>query len=225
MPRKTSRTGAGVTAGGILVCALLLPASLTAGEPGALLGRFQVTYYYMAEEKQGGSWPLYGPSCATLLALTSREFHTTLSLEGSGRLRDGRVLNFEERCSCARPGHGGSRICYQVLDAGKYPWGRGGAASGRLQPLKPFRSVAVDPAVIPLGTVLFIPAWAGRRAPDGRLLDGCFRAEDTGRLIKRFRLDLFVGTHRWADVFQRKNGFGHVEVYRGGGRCRGVFPG
>lgn len=58
-----------------------------------------------------------------------------------------------------------------------------GASGKRLEELV---SVAVDPSVIPLGTVL--------HDADGRL----YRAEDTGGAIKGNRIDLFVGDHQEA---------------------------
>lgn len=58
-----------------------------------------------------------------------------------------------------------------------------GAAGKRLEALV---SVAVDPSVIPLGTVL--------HDAEGRL----YRAEDTGGAIKGNRIDLFVGDHQEA---------------------------
>lgn len=58
-----------------------------------------------------------------------------------------------------------------------------GASGKRLEALV---SVAVDPSVIPLGTVL--------HDAEGRL----YRAEDTGGAIKGNRIDLFVGDHQEA---------------------------
>lgn len=58
-----------------------------------------------------------------------------------------------------------------------------GASGERLEA---FVSVAVDPSVIPLGTVL--------HDAEGRL----YRAEDTGSGIKGNRIDLFVGDHQEA---------------------------
>lgn len=58
-----------------------------------------------------------------------------------------------------------------------------GASGKRLEALV---SVAVDPSVIPLGTVL--------HDAEGRL----YRAEDTGGAIKGNRIDLFVGDHQRA---------------------------
>lgn len=58
-----------------------------------------------------------------------------------------------------------------------------GASGKRLEALV---SIAVDPSVIPLGTVL--------HDVEGRL----YRAEDTGSAIKGNRIDLFVGDHQEA---------------------------
>lgn len=58
-----------------------------------------------------------------------------------------------------------------------------GASGKRLEALV---SIAVDPSVIPLGTVL--------HDAEGRL----YRAEDTGGAIKGNRIDLFVGDHQEA---------------------------
>jgi 3D (Asp-Asp-Asp) domain-containing protein len=164
---------------------------------------FRVTFYFVAEEAARGPWPLYAPSCRSVLAYTSRHFHHELSLEGTGRLLDGRLLNFSERCECARAGHGGSRACYEEVDRASFPWGKGGRLGGRVLPLRPFRSVAVDTALIPLGTALFIPAWRGGYWPDGSPRDGCFRAEDSGARVRGQHLDLFVGRPEWARRLQR----------------------
>lgn len=206
----------------VALAAIQFHARLSAADEssGRVIGTFRVTYYYVAEEARQGSWPLYAPACKRVLARTSREFHHALSLEGTGRLLDGRLLNFSERCSCARPGHGGSRICYEELNPREYPWGRGARVHGHYRPLAPFRSVAVDPAVIPFGTVLFIPAWRGRRWPDGSVSDGCFRAEDSGRLVKRRHLDLFAGTPLWAKRLERRDAPRRAAVYVGAAHCR-----
>jgi 3D (Asp-Asp-Asp) domain-containing protein len=170
---------------------------------GRSLGNFRVTFYFVAEERADGGWPLYAPACQEILAFTSREFHHQISLEGTGRLLDGRLLNFSERCGCAHAGHGGSRICYEVVDPGTFPWGKGGKLSGRDLPLRPFRSLAVDPALIPLGTVLYVPAWRGGNWPDGTPRDGCFRAEDSGAAVRGRHVDVFAGRPDWAELLGR----------------------
>jgi membrane-bound lytic murein transglycosylase A len=54
----------------------------------------------------------------------------------------------------------------------------------------PFRSVAVDPSVTPLGSVAYLTA----TLPDGERWSGLAVAMDSGAAIKgRDRIDLFVG--------------------------------
>lgn len=203
--------------------ACVLAACATAWrDPGA--GPFRLSYYWIAEEGKAPAshaWPLYGRDCRSVLARTYRAFHHALSREGTGLLRDGRMLNFDSRCPCAAPGHGGSRVCYRLVDRRAYPWGQGASGSGGdgPAPLRPLRSVAVDPAVIPLGTVLFLPELAGRPGPDGRIMDGCVRADDTGRLIRGRRVDLFAGHERWARWLHRTYGWRAVRVLPGQGHC------
>jgi 3D (Asp-Asp-Asp) domain-containing protein len=193
-----------------------------AGEsaPGRDLGIFRVTHYYVAEELRAGDWPLFSPGCGSVLSRTSEAFHREISLEGTGRLRDGRLLNFSERCGCARPAFRGNRICYEVMDVARFPWGRGAKFGEASAPLVPFRTVAVDPSVVPLGTVLFVPAWRGRVWPGGRVSDGCVRAEDTGSLIAGRHLDLFVGSARFAELLDSVHTVERVRVYEGTSACR-----
>jgi 3D (Asp-Asp-Asp) domain-containing protein len=196
----------------------LVPTANGEEAAGRFLGSFRVTYYYVAEERAGGAWPLFGPRCAGVLARTSREFHNAISREGTGRLRDGRLLNFSERCPCARDGHEGSRICYEEVDQAAFPWGKGGTLAGSAAPLRPFRTAAVDPALIPLGTVLYIPAWRGGHWPDGTVRDGCFRAADSGSAIRGRHVDLFAGRPEWAQALARR-GPGRVRVFRNAPAC------
>jgi 3D (Asp-Asp-Asp) domain-containing protein len=75
----------------------------------------------------------------------------------------------------------------------KGPYGDG---AGGYQ-LVPFRSVAVNTRLIPLGTVLYIPAARGTSVtlPSGRKVqhDGYFFASDRGGDIHRDHIDVFVG--------------------------------
>lgn len=194
-----------------------------ASADGVRVGVFRLTYYYVAEERGAGPWPLYASACDRVLARTSETFHLELSREGTGRLADGRLLNFAERCGCARAGFQGGRICYEELDPHRFPWGKGARHGEGFWPLEPLRSVAVDAGVVPLGVSVYIPQWRGKRGPDGTILDGCFRAEDTGRLIRGRRLDLFAGRPAWATWLQRRYRLARVTVYRDAKRCRAVL--
>lgn len=61
----------------------------------------------------------------------------------------------------------------------------------------PYRTLAVDPSVIPLGTVVYIPAARGTvvTLEDGtsRIHDGYFYALDTGGGIEGNQIDVFLG--------------------------------
>lgn len=176
----------------------LLPATMGAGAQAPdHLGAFRCTYYWVAEESrhQGTrSVRLLDPSGAEL-ARVSRSFARALRMEGTGRLRDGRVLNW---AGSGRYVVTGSRWGFGVREE----W-----------PLVPFRTVAVDPSVVPYGTWLYIDAACGLPLPDGTLHDGLFVAHDTGSAIKGRHLDLFVGLPEGAEALQRALS-GSVSVQR-----------
>jgi 3D (Asp-Asp-Asp) domain-containing protein len=74
---------------------------------------------------------------------------------------------------------------------GRYGDGAAGA-------LVPYRTLAVDPRVVPLGTVLYVPAARGVAItlPDGSTAqhDGWFYAADRGGAIKGNHVDVFLGS-------------------------------
>lgn len=113
------------------------------------------------------------------LARVTPSFRHQLDIEGSGRLRDGRIVNFEVK----RDGV----WFYQLVKNGQYGLGESGYK------LIPYRTIAVDPQKIPLGTVLYIPALVGLRLPSGEVHDGFCFAHDTGQGILGDRIDIFVG--------------------------------
>ncbi len=119
------------------------------------------------------------------LATVTERFACSLRLEGSGLLMDDRVVHYEGKC---KYGYG---TCFSQLDPEKYPFGRG----ARRTTLVPFKSVAVDPRLIPLGEPLYIPEFDGMVLPDGSIHDGCVRADDTGGGIKKRKMDFFVVTY------------------------------
>jgi 3D (Asp-Asp-Asp) domain-containing protein len=161
-------------------------ASQTAAAPASfrLLGAFRPTFYRILDESNP-EWPAE-PATEPLLTLDGKliarvgpTFKHQLDIEGSGRLRDGRVVNFEEKRE-------GSWRYLVVRDA---PYGIGEDGYR----LIPFRTIAVDPKVIKLGTVLYIPALKGIRLPSGEVHDGFVFAHDTGQGIDGNRIDVFVG--------------------------------
>jgi len=146
---------------------------------------FKLTYYWLAYESEYANEP-YEIDIYTRqgfpIGRFPRGFVFELRLEGSGVLRDGRLLNYDGRCAF------GIGTCYQTLDPETHPFGKG----GQQRALVPFRSVAVDPRWVPLGTPLYVPELRGLRLPDGTTHDGCVRADDTGGGIKRREMDFFV---------------------------------
>jgi 3D (Asp-Asp-Asp) domain-containing protein len=212
------------------------------------LGQFTITFYYVVGEDEITAKPLavaandnrstgnggngddarelaaIAPDLVTLyagggtcepIAEVSKGFATQLAVQGTGKLRDGRVLNIWGHCNCRHT------PCFKVTHA---QWGTAGTGRSLL----PFRTVAVDPKVVKLGSLLYVPLLEGRtmpgRAPWGGFVhDGCVIADDTGGHIGGNRLDLFVGrkayflgisgsggSHAWAR---------HVPVFDGTGIC------
>src|SRR5688572_4206490 len=88
--------------------------------PGASLGAFELTYYWVTTEEEftgAKDTNLHDSSCK-LLATVTAKFAASLKLEGTGRLSDGRILNYDGSCSCP------TSPCYLVADAA-HPWGYG----------------------------------------------------------------------------------------------------
>jgi 3D (Asp-Asp-Asp) domain-containing protein len=213
------------------------PAPTVDNEP-APLGQFSITFYYVIGEDEVISKKakaandndvelaattaptddlvtLFKTKDCEPIADVSHEFAKQLELQGTGKLRDGRVLNIAGKCKCDHT------PCFQVTET---QWGTAG--TGR--PLQPFRTVAVDPKVVKLGSLLYVPLLEGRTMPGrapwgGYVHDGCVVADDTGGHIDGNQLDLFVGrkayflglsgsgsSHAWAR---------HVPVFDGSKIC------
>jgi len=197
------------------------------------LGLFNVTFYYVIGEDEVKKHPvndnqtelasiddtkvtLYEAGSCKEIAEVAPEFASQLAIQGTGKLNDGRVLNIWGRCAC------GHSPCFKVTPN---QWG----TAGTNHPLQPFRTVAVDPRVVKLGSLLYVPLLEGRVMPGrppwgGFVHDGCVVADDTGGHIDGNRIDLFVGrkayflglsgsgsSHAWAR---------HVPVYDGSKLCQ-----
>jgi 3D (Asp-Asp-Asp) domain-containing protein len=169
-----------------------------AGGWGKRVGKFQQTYYWVVDETEcrGEAEVEIYDKRGRVLALVSEDFACKLGLEGSGRLSDGRIVNYwgtEDDCPrvtvCKRPYYP-SENCYQILNPERYPWGKGVWRRS----LRPFKSIAVDPHVIPYGAIVYLPAYDGYVLPDGTVHDGCVRADDTGGAIIGDQIDFFAGT-------------------------------
>jgi 3D (Asp-Asp-Asp) domain-containing protein len=155
------------------------------GYPIAQREGFRLSFYWLAYEAEYANEP-YDTEIYTkegwFLGKFPSAFVFELKLEGSGILRDGRVINYAGECNY------GMGTCFKTLSLQEHPLGVG--VQGR--PLLPFRSIAVDPHLIPIGAPVYVPELVGVELPDGSLHDGCLRADDMGGAIKNAKLDFFV---------------------------------
>jgi len=158
------------------------------GYPLALKDGFRLSYYWLAYESEYAMekydtdiYDKYG----FWVGRYPQAFVYELKLEGTGVLRDGRMLNYDGPCAW------GIGTCFSPLDVHEHPMGRG----VQNRPLQPFRSVAVDPLLIPIGSPIFVPEIVGMELPDGTRHDGCLRADDQGGAIKGGKLDFFVESY------------------------------
>jgi 3D (Asp-Asp-Asp) domain-containing protein len=58
----------------------------------------------------------------------------------------------------------------------------------------PMRTLAVDPRVVPKGSIVFIKQTVGLPMPGGGVHDGLWYASDVGGAIKGRRIDLYTGS-------------------------------
>jgi 3D (Asp-Asp-Asp) domain-containing protein len=164
------------------------------------IGDLKPTFYWVALETVDGQ-----PKNNALLdinekvlAMISDKFLKGISMEGTGKLLDGRVINFHVRVN--------KQIRWRECPPSA-PYGYG------LEDyvLKPFHSVAVDPNVIPIPSRVFIPAAQGAVLPDGSIHDGYFEAVDIGEAIQNQRIDVFTAMGDQSSVFER-HGFSNMKA-------------
>lgn len=156
------------------------------------IGDLKPTFYWVALEGNDGQArdnPLKDMD-GHVLAHVSTKFLAGLKMEGTGKFLDGRVINYHGRIN----GEIRWRWCPPSA-----PYGYG------LEDyvLKPFKSVAVDPQVVPIPSKIYIPAAVGARLPDGSLHDGYFEAIDIGAAIQNKRIDMFTSYGDQSIVFSR----------------------
>ena len=177
--------------------------------PGPVRGGFDLTYYWMSTPDTGGraDTQLYAKDCHVLASVPA-SYAKEMTETGNGRLPDGRTLVVAGDCACARS------PCFR--DETQNPWGTG--ASDR--PLVPFRSIAVDRSVIPIGARLYIEELDGIALPNTLALhDGCVTADDTGGKIVGSKIDFFVGDEAAYHAFDRVLHVERVTVHDAGARC------
>ena len=193
----------------VIVC---LPAHAVE-EQGEKIGRAVLTFYWIVDET---SDRYDGPRDAELLdargrliARTHVRFKRDLVMEGTGWLRDGRTVMFHKKV--------GGQNRFRITKS-RYGLTSTGCA------LVPYRSVAVDPHFVKLGSKIYIPQLKGTVLPDGTVHDGMFVANDRGH-FRGAHVDIFVGVGARSTRPFARRGYrsrSHVTVYSHGpiaGRC------
>lgn len=173
------------------------------------LGMLGPSFYWIALEKenQGPKTEKVYDTNHKVITKVSAKFMRHLKLEGTGLLENGKLLNFDQ---WKHNPDGTKEVLYRVC--GKTaPYGYG----YENRTLKAFKSVAVDPDVVPLDSKIYIPAARGAVLPDGTIHDGYFEAVDIGDAIQNKRIDIFTSFGDQSSVFG-KVGLVHmkpVEVF------------
>lgn len=155
------------------------------------IGDLKPSFYWVGLETRDGQprdQPLKDMD-GNVLVRVSKKFFDTVKLEGTGKLLDGRVINYKGRV--------GKEIRYRWCGPDA-PYGYGLDD----HKLVPFRSVAVDPTVVPIGSKVYIPQAKGAKLPDGKIHDGYFTAIDIGDAIKNHRIDVFTAYGDQSRVFK-----------------------
>jgi 3D (Asp-Asp-Asp) domain-containing protein len=98
-------------------------------------------------------------------------------MEGTGWLRDGRTIRFHKTV------RGEHR--FRIIKS-RY------GITARGCPAEPYRTVAVDPQFVRLGSKIYVPELQGTVLPDGSEHDGIFVANDRGQ-FRGAHIDIFVG--------------------------------
>jgi 3D (Asp-Asp-Asp) domain-containing protein len=193
---------------------------------GKSLGTFRNTYYDFPTEGDfgGDQVTVYNGQCQAI-ARVARGFFEAVCVQGSGLLASGSPISFNRRdCECAEVcPRTQQKICFDPLEIGRFPWGRGANGS----PITPLLTVAVDTNVVPLGTSLYIPEFEGLPRDPARksLHDGCFVAEDRGLRVQGRHVDLFTGlramTELWNGLVPSNSG---VTVVIDNPKCKRASP-
>lgn len=193
-----------------LVAISIFSGELARAETLKKIGDLKPTFYWVALEAEDGqpkSKELRDMSDG-VLARVSTTFDTAIRMEGTGKMLDGRILNFSGRV----PLPDGTLEVRFMTCPPSAPYGYGLGENI----LVPFRSVAVDPEVVPIGTRVYIPKAKGIPLPDGSIHDGYFMAVDIGDAIKNKRIDIFTAYGDQSRVFESRGleNMKPVEVFK-----------
>lgn len=181
------------------------------------LGQFDMTYYWIAKEPKKGkrTQKLVDRKCKKIAKVT-KGFKKRLTLEGTGKLQDGRLVTTAGGCKCGGP-------CFWVATK-KFQWGAGVAQ----RPLSPFRSIAVDPKLVSIGQTIYVAELDGLTMPGaapvgGFVHDGCVVADDRGGGVRGKQIDFFAAKRSHYRSFFKRHKINTVSVYEGGDRCSSLL--
>lgn len=181
---------------------------------GSSLGTYRLTVYWLAHEHRYRGQrkvPLFFGGLK--VARVSKRFARAVRMQGTGRLRDGTLVQYVRTCR-----HRG-RYCLKVRVINKQMFPMGvGAAGVALQPL---RSIAMDRR-FRFGTSVYIPYLGKLIRRRGQRHNGCFVVHDRGGRIRGKRLDLFTGSHRVFRRYLRRGLPKYVRIYANHPSCSGV---
>jgi 3D (Asp-Asp-Asp) domain-containing protein len=199
-----------------LLCGLAPAGAKESEENGQTQGSFKLTYYWIAFEQafEGRpEVPLYDLK-QKVIAVVSDTFAEKVSAEGTGVLRDGRVVNLHKECRFAKYGW-----CFMLVNKDTAPFGFGSHA-----PLHPFRTLAVPTEVIQRGSVVYIPEFDGMPLPGAEggfdFHDGCFVVEDTGWSLRGKHIDLFALSEEYYRILdEHMESITKVRIFTGSPLC------
>jgi len=185
---------------------------LPAGKEGReKVGRAVLTFYWVVDESSsrydGKRDNELRDTRGRVIAQTHARFRKDLVMEGTGWLRDGRTVRFDRTVS------GEHRF---RVTRSRY----GVTATGC--PAEPYRTVAIDPRFVKLGSKIYIPQLKNTVLPDGSKHDGIFAANDRGN-FSGAHVDIFVGLGpKGTRPFIRKGhrSRSYVTVYLEGSKVR-----
>jgi 3D (Asp-Asp-Asp) domain-containing protein len=189
-------------------------AALAAEKAPKKVGKALLTFYWIVDESSsrydGKRETALRDARGKVIATTHAQFRRDVVMEGTGWLRDGRTIRFHKTV--------GGEHRFRVIKSRYGITARGCAA-------EPYRTVAVDPKFIRLGSKIYVPELKGTELPDGTKHDGIFIAHDRGA-FRGAHIDIFVGVGpRSTRPFIRKGypSRSYVTVYLEGTRvprCR-----
>ena len=163
-----------------LMLAVLIGAPALSAERRKV-GKALLTFYWIVDESSsrydGKRETAMRDARGKVLARVHARFRKDVVMEGTGWLRDGRTVRYDRKV--------GGEHRFRIT---KSRYGR----TARGCPADPYRTVAVDPRFVKLGSKIYIPELKGTILPDGSKHDGVFVANDRGA-FRGAHVDIFVG--------------------------------